>query len=94
MTDNEKMARFQGPMFGEPPHEYYEQPDYLNDDAAAMSLLDTLVEKGYAPELYYNSGLAHWKLNVDGEPNLIGYWKPTRRAAVVAAVLQLIPDKP
>ena len=59
MTDNEKLARWQGnPNFSQitlilqTDTGYW--PDYLNDDAAAMSLLDTLVEKGYIWSLYGN----------------------------------------
>ena len=102
MTDNEKLARWQGPMFGEPPHEYYEQPDYLNDDTAAMFLLDTLVEKDYVPQLAYNGTTLLWQCTID-EWTMIGrhrvhsplisdveLGRDTRRAAVVSAVLELI----
>jgi len=50
MTDNERLAKWQEW------EEYHSDinkhvPDYLNDDDAAMSLLDTLVEKKYHPVL-------------------------------------------
>lgn len=101
MTDNEILARWQGnPNFSQitlilqTDTGYW--PDYLNDDAAAMSLLDTLVEKGFV-----------WFLGVDtdelGEITdirckvrhkdstaSINKYTNTRREAVVAAVLELI----
>ena len=101
MTDNEILARWQGPAFGEPPNEYYEMPDYLNDDAAAMSLLDTLVEKGYVPQLAYNGTTLLWQCAID-EWTMVGthrvhsplindveLGRDTRRAAVVAACLEV-----
>lgn len=65
-------------------------PDYPNDDAAAMSLLDTLVEKGFDPELYYgwDEGINSWYFQVHCDHKY--HIKPTRREAVVAAVLELI----
>ena len=102
MTDNEILARWQGPMFGEPPDEYYELPNYLNDDAAAMSLLDTLVEKGYCPLLALNGTTNLWQCSID-EFSTIGKYRvhapvvddpelgrDTRREAVVSAVLEMI----
>ena len=88
MTDNEKLARWQGPMFGEPPHEYYKQPDYLNDDTANGSLLDTLVEKGHEPKLQYYHNIKQWGMMPDED---CGYeWLgDTRREAVVAACLEV-----
>lgn len=49
MTDNQKLQLWQAGILGNPDELQvpYNTPDYLNDDAAAMSLLDTLVEKGY-----------------------------------------------
>jgi len=92
MTDNEILARWQGPMFGEPLHEYYELPDYLNDDAAAMSLLDTLVGKKY--DIFMDNASAAWSCEIypnNGDARLaFSYGKPTRREAVVAACLELI----
>lgn len=115
MTDNEKLARWQGardcrgsknnkskwkwPTSYNPNLFYYKAlPDYLNDDAAAMSLLDTLVEKGFV-----------WFLGVDtdelGEITdirckvrhkdstaSINKYADTRREAVVEAVLELIKE--
>lgn len=61
MTDNEKLARWQGLDTHDcDPYSFHcddcargsmQTPDYLNDDAAAMSLLDTLVERHYGIEL-------------------------------------------
>lgn len=69
MTDNEKLAMWQGwkndttlgwcrPICGDSWFTEVETPDYLNDDAAAMSLLGTLVEKGYEP--CKNAGVRRW----------------------------------
>ena len=68
MTDNEKLARWQGW------EEYHSDinkhvPDYLNDDAAAMSLLDTLKQKKYWYTL---------QNNVDGTSSFVignGVWQ-------------------
>lgn len=105
MIDNEKLARWQGINrdcgncgaaynrcdcdavgigTGSTP------ADYLNDDAACDSLLDTLVEKGFDPELYYgwDDGVGSWYFQAHVGK---GYHvKPTRREAIVAAVLELI----
>ena len=97
-TDNEKLARWQGweCINGDwvAPSGRCENlgmtANYLNDDAAAMSLLDTLVEKGYDPELYYGwgEGIGSWYFQVHCDHKY--HIKPTRREAVVAAVLGLI----
>ena len=97
MTDNEKLARWQGW------EEYHSDinkhvPDYLNDDAAAMSLLDTLVEKGFGIQLYNTAyemaGLykSRWCCKLTKGADVVVYPNPypTRREAVVAAVLELI----
>ena len=112
MTDNEKLARFQGKCYhvsdwgqtnckycgrtNDPRYFDFDSinPDYLNDDAAAMSLLDTLVEKDYMVEL---------NCDEDGAMVTIRRWDQgikriafpcvlmdTRRAAVCAAVLEVI----
>jgi hypothetical protein len=67
-------------------------PDYLNDDAAAMSLLDTLVEKGFSYSMGGNNLGVHFCIygEENGEEQIWFSNKPTRRAAVVAAVLELI----
>ena len=103
MTDNEKLARFQGwghivgigwcsPNADDSMHEYLDCPDYLNDDAAAMSLLDTLVEKGYQPKLSYEAYVSYkWSCRVwQPRPNAGWTHANTRREAVVAAVLEMI----
>lgn len=105
MTGNEKLARWQGwelddsdemcHIWMTPDHRMKRRvPDYLNDDSAAMSLLDTLVEKDYMVEL---------NCDKDGARVTIRKWDQgikriafpctlmdTRRAAVVAACLELI----
>lgn len=95
MTNSEKLARWQGwknyggtwsapgtllPNF---------VPDYLNDDSAAMSLLDTLVEKGYMVLIV---GLSDdWTCQISiGAKYTRAEEASTRRAAVVAACLELI----
>lgn len=70
-------------------------PDYLNDDAAAMSLLDTLAERGYKVQLV-SSLLAEfvtWDCFVTYAPKQTTSGSmdvQTRREAVVAACLELI----
>ena len=95
-NDNERLARWQGnldfskyTLILQTATGYW--PDYLNDDAAAMSLLDTLVEKGYGPCLLPYNRNEGWMLAVfDGEINTNYPPRPTRREAVCAAVLELI----
>ena len=65
MNDNKILARWQGWELDDsdetchgwitPDHRFkLETPDYLNDDAAAMSLLDTVANKGYKVQLVSN----------------------------------------
>lgn len=97
MTDNERLARWQGwkCISGDwvAPSGRCENlgmtPNYLNDDAAAMSLLDTLVEKGFEYNLCCNTRSVDFRIYQDDAGFSISI-KPTRRAAVVAAVLELI----
>ena len=70
-------------------------PDYLNDDTAAMSLLDTLVEKWLLVILRVaDSNTRLWRVAIYDkyyDTQLVEIkGKPTRREAVVAAVLELI----
>ena len=114
MTDNEKLARFQGKCYhvsdwgqtnckycgrtNDPRYFDFDSinPDYLNDDAAAMSLLDTLVEKKCRPELWHNEKT--WQFEIwerddgitDSGELLAVAKKTTRRAGVCAAVLEMI----
>lgn len=97
MTDNEKLARWQGlkPKYSLAEALYgvdSNVPDYLNDDTAAMSLLDTLVGKKY--DIFMDNASAAWSCEIypnNGDARLaFSYGKPTRREAVVAAVLELI----
>lgn len=94
MTDNERLAKWQEW------EEYHSDmnkhvPDYLNDDDAAMSLLDTLVERGMMPVLrIVDTNTRLWRVAIydnycDNQlVEITG--KPTRREAVVAACLELI----
>lgn len=112
MNINEKLARWQGLENVRPTRLsngtiviIYNSneivPDYLNDDAAAMSLLDTLVEKGFYPLLEYKlfNGIEQWVLQIWIQEKHGACWEhffvceagaDTRREAVVAAVLELI----
>lgn len=108
MTDNEKIARWHNPSAAFafdmqlsngciPSFAWIH--DYFNDDAAAMSLLDTMVEKGYMVSLE-NDSKGWITCYVPVNKTLASFiyddvdYQPTRREAVVAAVLQLVTDKP
>ena len=92
MTDNEKLARWQGWKVQPRGKVTPPIPDYLNDDTAAMSLLDTLVGKKY--DIFMDNASAAWSCEIypnNGDARLaFSYGKPTRREAVVAACLELI----
>ena len=101
MTDNEILARWQGFNPDVMDVEGYYLPkgrvdDYLNDDSAAMSLLDTLVAKGFNWKLEgYHNDNTWFEINKPydnrtGDWTIAGQWKHTRREAVVAACLELI----
>lgn len=110
MTDNERLARWQGwkCISGDwvAPSGRCENlgmtPNYLNDDVAAMSLLDTLPEKGYCPLLGLNGTTNLWQCEIDkfymhGGIRLhspvvsdVDLGRTTRREAVCAAVLEMI----
>lgn len=99
MTDNEKLARWQGwkpdeftvlkyslawvSPDGITKHAIY--PNYTVDEVAARSLLDTLIAKGFAIEICSNDST--WACEIIGYARV---YKPTRRESVVAAVLQLL----
>lgn len=100
MTSNERLALWQGWVLADAETNLWDHPvhgdirfdfpkDYLNDDAAAMSLLDALVEKGHEPKLQYYHNIKQWGMMPDED---CGYeWlDDTRRAAVVAAVLEML----
>ena len=99
MRDNEKLSRWQGWersqykedywLNPENNHQYWKYPDYLNDDAANSSLLDTLVEKGYEYTVCGSIRKVDCRIHKNDIGMSIGI-KPTRREAVVAAVLELI----
>lgn len=101
MTTNELLARWQGweldykgnlclliPACGV----LYNVPDYLNDPTACMSLLDTLVEKGFYPDLSFceagvNTSKFLWHVRIfDGEPWTVG---STLCDAIIAACLDV-----
>lgn len=97
MTDNEKLASWQGweCINGDwvAPSGRCENlgmtANYLNDDAANSSLLDTLVEKGYEYTVCGSIRKVDCRIHKNDIGMSIGI-KPTRREAVVAAVLELI----
>lgn len=117
MTDNERLARWQGKCYhvsdwgqttckycgrtNDPRYFDFDRinPNYLTD-LAAMSLLDTLIEKGYGWDLRtcinpieslvsYQFMLTPPSMHYPNE-NSICSEANTRREAVVAAVLELI----
>lgn len=114
MTDNEKLARWQGKCYhvsdwgqtickycgrtNDPRYFDFDSinSDYLNDDAAAMSLLDTLTSKGYVWFLGLDTDEIgeiadiRCKVRYKDSTASINKYADTRRAAVVAAVLELI----
>ena len=95
MTDNEILARWQGWKTTKDGRQTISIPlDYPNDDAAAMSLLDTLVEKGMMPVLrIVDTNTRLWRVAIydnycDNQlVEITG--KQTRREAVVAACLEV-----
>ena len=100
MTSSEKMARWQGWELDDsdemchiwitPDHRMKRRvPDYLNDDTAAMSLLDTLVERGYMVLVVGLSDDWTCQINI-GAKYTRAKETSTRREAVVAACLELI----
>ena len=97
MTDNEKLARWQGweCINGDwvAPSGRCENfgmtPNYLSNDSAAMSLLDTLVEKGYMVLVVGLSDDWTCQINI-GAKYTRAKEASTRREAVVAACLELI----
>lgn len=90
MTDNARLAKWQEW------EEYHSDinkhvPDYLNDDAAAMSLLDTLVNKGYQHYVTYTEV---WKHSCIVFENNNTEWSTksnyhTRNEAIIAACLEV-----
>lgn len=99
MNNNEILARWQGwsQAIGVPDHQQARWstgrgklrilPDYLNDAAACDSLLDTLVEKGYIPQLFYNT-FWHFEVYSDNE-FIFRTFKYTRREAIIAVCLEV-----
>lgn len=105
MTDNEKLARWQGwecingdwVASSGRCENLGMTANYPNDDAANSSLLDTLVEKGYYWEMKGCKNEVWFEINKPysnrlGDWTIVGQWQPTRREAVVAAVLELIKE--
>ena len=102
MTDNEKLALWQG-LKQKPQYSIAEAlhgidfniPDYVNNDSAAMSLLDTLVEKGFIWSLYGKPAGCLCKIYQSMTVKSVAMQESTTRcAAVVAAVLKLISKEP
>ena len=96
MTNSEKLARWQGWKVQPRGKVTPPIPDYLNDDAAAMSLLDTLTSKGYVWFLGLDTDeigkIADIRCKVRHKDSTasINKYADTRREAVVAACLELI----
>lgn len=70
-------------------------PDYLNDDAAAMGLLDTLVEKGFTSRVEYDYEQDQWaavifKPVAMGADSVLHIWKSSRREAIIAVCLEVV----
>lgn len=87
MTDNDRLKAWQDN--GSTPNR--PSPDYLNDDAAAMSLLDTLVERGWEYSLFGNQNRMN---KVDfriykGDVGVSMAIKPTINEAITAACLEV-----
>ena len=103
MTNNEILARWQGWSFidthwiSKNGYDYVAPPDYLTDSAACMSLMDTLVEKGFTFTLYSELnnnrlfGCCIWEHDKSTWTNPIADAenKPTINQAIVAAVLEV-----
>ena len=98
MTDNEILARWQGLDSHEcDEHAFHcddcvrgsmQTPDYLTNSAACMSLLDTLVKKGYYPEVFYCS--AHnWNCAIQDDDLAVQGRDKDINTAIVAAVLEV-----
>ena len=98
MTDNEILARWQGWKFlprddiwAKPEKLEFAHfvPDYPNDPAACMSLLGTLVEKGYYPEVFYCLG-RKWNCTIALDGNIIAEAKSLNpNEAIIAACLEV-----
>ena len=113
MTDNERLARWQGwkCISGDwvAPSGRCENlgmtPNYPNDDAAAMSLLDTLVEKGYdvrVQSFLEDLPSERWQCSlwlVPTEQNdsdgicISDVYKGTIKEAIVAACLEVVSEE-
>lgn len=88
MTGNELLARWQGwKMEGYG----WVIPNYLYDDAACKSLLDTLVEKGYKAYIVYS--LEGKRVNIldSNDDFVVGSTKEhqTLNEAIIAACLEV-----
>lgn len=98
MTDSEILARWQGwenhPQLGfvlklSEVGFTANLPDYPNDDAAAMSLLDTLVEKDYDYAVFGNSKKTDVRIYDSDGIGICMSIKPTRREAIISACLEV-----
>ena len=95
MTDNQKLQLWQAGILGNPDELQvpYNTPDYLNDDAAAMSLLDTLVGRDKWFILQNDSG-GGFALEIGGLLDFGGSIFVVRQStineAITAACLEVI----
>lgn len=93
MSDNEILAKWQGFNPDVNDVEGYYLPkgrvyDYLTDSAACMSLLDTLVEKGYEYNLCYNYRKVDLRIFKNDTERYIVI-EPTINEAVISACLEV-----
>lgn len=103
MTDNEKIARWQG-WNREKNHSHWwrtpefelvcRYPDYPTDGDAAIGLLNTLVLKGYEVTVIFTHNGATVDISERIGHVLAECDAPTVPGAVSGAVLRLIADKP
>lgn len=108
MTDNEKLARWQGYTFVydssegvvfTPPSKpkaawqhISKLPDYLTDSAACMSLLDTLMEKGYKVSLKSITKKI-WRcliITIGNDKFWFEELKPSINESIIAACLEVV----
>lgn len=105
MTDNERLARWQGwtydieeslwanPIKSKGWSTLEPLPDYLNNDAASCSLLDTLVAKGYCYAIRHEAGVIG--VCIAKDPFITDAWdiyiqsNTTRNVAIMQACLEL-----
>lgn len=109
MTNNEKIARWTGLLsektstgfvnyyilIGGYKHYQSGLPDYENSDAAAMTLLPVLVEKGYHPQVAWSNFHSMWEVHyhhTNFMDDCHGRDKSLSKA-ITTAILQLIESE-